>query len=56
MSTPTCSFCHKHQSQGLQLVAVPPAYICDECSMLAVDRRERLMSTLARLPDKAGEK
>jgi hypothetical protein len=43
---------------------VPPAYICDECAMLAVqmisvqhpDWRERLMGTLARLPNKAGEK
>ena len=63
MSNPTCSFCHKPQSAVLQLVAVPPSYICDECAMLAVemisvqhpDWRERLMSTLARLPDRSGE-
>jgi ATP-dependent protease Clp ATPase subunit len=64
MSTPACSFCHQKQSDVLQLVAVPPAYICDECAMLAVemisiqhpDWRERLMSTLARLPNRSGEK
>ena len=36
VSTPSCSFRHKPQSQALQLVAVPPAYICDEHAMLAV--------------------
>ncbi|HWZ37185.1 MAG TPA: ClpX C4-type zinc finger protein [Bradyrhizobium sp.] len=64
MSTPACSFCRKKQGEVLQLVAVPPAYICDECAMLAVemisvqhpDWRGRLMSTLARLPDLSGEK
>ena len=64
MSNTTCSFCHKPESQALQLVAVPPAYICDECAMLAVqmislqhpDWRERLMSTLARMPNRAGGK
>jgi len=64
MSTPACSFCRKKQGEVLQLVAVPPAYICDECAMLAVemisvqhpDWRGRLMSILARLPDLSGEK
>jgi ATP-dependent protease Clp ATPase subunit len=63
MSTSACSFCHKTQSQVLQLVAVPPAYICDECAMLAVemiaiehpDWRERLMKTLALLPSRPGQ-
>ena len=58
MSTSACSFCRKPQSEVLQLVAVPPAHICDECAMLAVemisiehpDWRERLMRTLALLP------
>jgi hypothetical protein len=51
MSTPACSFCRKRQDEVLQFVAVQPAYICDECAMLAVemisiehpDWRERLM-------------
>ena len=63
MSAPACSFCHKPQSQAMQLVAVPPAYICDECAMLAVQMisiehpawRERLMRTLALLPKAPGE-
>ena len=63
MSTPACSFCRKRQHAVLQLVAVPPAYICDECAMLAVemisiehpDWRERSMRTLALLPTGAGE-
>jgi ATP-dependent protease Clp ATPase subunit len=63
MSTPACSFCRKPQSEALQLVAVPPAYICDECAMLAVemisiehpDWRDRLMRTLALLPKGPGE-
>jgi ATP-dependent protease Clp ATPase subunit len=63
MSTPTCSFCRKRPDEVLQLVAVPPAYICDECAMLAVemisiehpDWRERLMRTLALLPKPPGE-
>ncbi len=63
MSTPACSFCRKPQHAALQLVAVPPAYSCDECAMLAVqmisiehpDWRERLMRTLALLPKGPGE-
>jgi ATP-dependent protease Clp ATPase subunit len=63
MSTPACSFCHKKQSEALQLVAVPPAYICDECAMLAVemisiehpDWGERLMRTLALLPKRPNQ-
>jgi ATP-dependent protease Clp ATPase subunit len=63
MSTPACSFCRKGQDEVLQLVAVPPVYICDECAMLAVemisiehpDWRERLMRTLALLPKGPGE-
>ena len=62
MSTLACSFCHKKQGEVMQLVAVPPAYICDECAMLAVemisiehpDWRERLMKTLALLPARPG--
>ena len=64
MGTSACSFCRKKQEEVLQLVDVPPAYICDECAMLAVemisiehpDWRERLISTLARLPKPSGEK
>ena len=64
MSTPACSFCRKRQDEVLQLVAVPPAYICDECAMLAVemisiehpDWRERLMRTLALLPTETAGK
>jgi ATP-dependent protease Clp ATPase subunit len=60
MSTPACSFCGKPQSEVLRLVAGPQAFICDECAMLAVemisiqhpDWRERLMRTLALLPDR----
>lgn len=63
MSTPACSFCRKRQHEVLQLVAVPPAYICDECAMLAVemisiehpDWRERLVRTLALLPKGSGD-
>ena len=59
----SCSFCGKKQSEVMQLVAAPPAVICDECAMLAVqmisikhpDWRERLMRTLALLPKPAGE-
>jgi ATP-dependent Clp protease ATP-binding subunit ClpX len=64
MSTPACSFCRKRQDEVLQLVAVPPAHICDECAMLAVemisiehpDWRERLMRTLALLPKETAGK
>lgn len=62
MSTPGCSFCRKTQDEVMQLIAVPPAYICDECAMLAVqmisiqhpDWREQLMRTLALLPNGPG--
>ena len=62
MSTPACSFCGKKQSEVMQLVAGPQAFICDECSMLAVqmisvqnpDWRERLVRTLDLLPKRPG--
>lgn len=58
MSISACSFCRKTQDDVMQLIAVPPAYICDECALLAAemisiehpDWRERLMRTLALLP------
>jgi ATP-dependent protease Clp ATPase subunit len=64
MSTAACSFCRKTQDEVMQLIAAPPAHICDECAMLAVemisiehpDWRERLMRTLALLPKGPGEK
>ena len=63
MTTPACSFCGKPQSEALRLVAGPQAFICDECAMLAVQMisiqhpewRERLMRTLALLPDRRAE-
>ena len=63
MSAAHCSFCGKTQSEVLRLVAGPHALICDECAMLAVemisiqhpDWRERLVRTLALLPDGTGE-
>ena len=64
MTTPACSFCGKPQDEALRLVAGPQAFICDECAMLAVQMisiqhpewRERLMRTLALLPDRTGDK
>jgi ATP-dependent Clp protease ATP-binding subunit ClpX len=64
MTTPTCSFCDKPQSEALRLVAGPQAFICDECAMLAVQMisvqhpewRERLMRTLALLPNSTDKK
>jgi ATP-dependent protease Clp ATPase subunit len=64
MTTPACSFCGKPQSEALRLVAGPQAFICDDCAMLAVQMisiqhpewRERLMRTLALLPNSSGEK
>ncbi len=35
-SVPCCSFCGKAQSEVLQLVAGPEAFICDECVQLCV--------------------
>jgi len=62
MTTSTCSFCGKKQSEVMLLVAGPQAFICDECAMLAVemisvehpDWRERLMRILALLPNRSG--
>jgi ATP-dependent protease Clp ATPase subunit len=64
MTTPACSFCGKPQSEALRLVAGPEVFICEECAMLAVQMisiqhpewRERLMRTLALLPNSSGEK
>jgi len=64
MSPSACSFCRKTQDKVMQLIAVPPACICDECAMLAVemisiehpDWGERLMRTLALLPKGPGGK
>jgi ATP-dependent protease Clp ATPase subunit len=61
-TTSTCSFCGKGKSEVMVLVAGPRASICDECAMLAVemigvehpDWRERLMRTLALLPNRSG--
>ena len=63
MSTPACSFCGKKQSEVMQLVAGPQAFICDECSMLAVEMisvqhpewRDRLVRTLDLLPKHPGQ-
>jgi ATP-dependent protease Clp ATPase subunit len=60
--TSTCSFCGKMKREVMVLVAGPQGSICDECAMLAVemisiehpDWRERLMRTLALLPNRSG--
>ena len=63
-----CSFCHKSKDSVRKLISSPSdyprAFICDECAMLAVQMisiqhpewRERLMRTLALLPDRTGDK
>jgi hypothetical protein len=35
-SAPCCSFCGKAQSEVLQLIAGPDAFICNECVQLSV--------------------
>ena len=62
VTTSSCSFCGKTKNEVMVLVATPRAAICDECAMLAVemisvdhlDWRERLMRTLALLPNRPG--
>ena len=64
MTPRACSFCGKKEDEVIALVAAPQAavYICDECSMLAVqmisvqnpDWRERLVRTLDLLPKRPG--